>query len=121
LIRDKKAGITPKPAFIAKIRQFQKLTESAETLEKEKNQLENLLQKVKTKLLTYQDMVIHATIHNRGAWKDYTHVAYHLLYPEMVLEFTPVVGRSNQVIYLEAIEDEGYEIAVKEAVAEDEA
>ena len=115
ILEDRKRGATPKPAFVAKIKQFQKLRETIAKLQEELHTLETRRQEVKNKLLAYQDMVIHATIVNRGEWKDYTKIEYHLLYPQMTLEYTPEPGASNQKIYLRKVDEEGYEIAVKGA------
>ena len=115
ILQDQKRGIKPKPAFIAKIRQFQKLTEQLQALRGEKTTTETKLQDIKSRLLAYQEMVVHAKVINRGEWTDYTTVEFHLLYPQVKLEFTPKAGEANQMICLEKAGEEGYEIAVKKA------
>ncbi|WP_456451881.1 flagellar assembly protein A [Hydrogenimonas sp.] len=119
ILQDRKRGIKPRPAFVAKIKQFQKLGEQIAQLKEELHQKEAKLQEVKSKLLAYQDMIIHATVSNRGEWKEYTTIEYHLLYPQTTLEYTPKAGAAGQEVYLKKVggEDEGepfYEIAVKE-------
>ncbi|WP_353662585.1 flagellar assembly protein A [Hydrogenimonas sp. SS33] len=115
ILEDRKRGIKPKPAFVAKIKQFQKLRETIGKLEESLNSLKQSLEETKSRLLAYQDMVIHATVTNRGAWQDYTKIEFHLLYPLMTLEYTPTPGAENQTVYLKKVEDEGYEVAVKGA------
>ncbi|BDY11867.1 flagellar assembly protein A [Hydrogenimonas cancrithermarum] len=118
ILQETKKGIKPKPAFIAKIKQFQKLIEAIEAVRKKRDERKGQLHNIKQKLLTFQEMVVNAKIVNHGEWKDYTSVEFHLLYPQITLEYTPVPGAKNQQIYLrKAGEEDGYEIAVKEADA----
>ncbi len=116
IVHDIKSGIKPKPAFVAKVKQFQKLVEKIENIEKERRELEARLQTTKEKLLTYQDMVLRAKIVNHNEWTEYTTIEFHLLYPQIKLEFTPTPGEKNQVVYLRRSNDDepAYEIAVKE-------
>ncbi|WP_300366513.1 flagellar assembly protein A [Hydrogenimonas sp.] len=115
ILQDQKRGIKPKPAFLSKIKQFQKLKEQITAMKEEITTVETKLQDIRSRLLAYQDMVVHAKVINRGEWKEYTTVEFHLLYPQMKLEYTPKPGQSNQLIYLEKRGEEGYDIAVKEA------
>jgi chaperonin cofactor prefoldin len=119
ILQDRQRGIKPRPAFVAKIKQFQKLGEQIEKLEEEIHLKEAKLQEVKSRLLAYQDMIVHATVANRGEWKEYTTVEFHLLYPQVTLEYTPKAGESGQEIYLKKVsteeeEEPAYEIAVRE-------
>ncbi len=110
-------GIKPQPAFVAKIRQFQKLENELTEIESKIALTKRELKDVKMKLLAYQEMVINAKIVNRGEWKDYTDIEFHLLYPQTTLQYRPKPGDKNQQVYLKKIEegDEvSYEIAVKE-------
>ncbi|WP_456381523.1 flagellar assembly protein A [Hydrogenimonas sp.] len=113
ILRDQKKGIKPKPAFIGKLKQFQKLKEQIHTLEEELGGLKTKRREIQERLLSYQEMVTRAKIVNRGEWKEYTTIEFHLLYPPIKLEFTPVPGEENQEVYLEKVDDEQYEIAVK--------
>ncbi|WP_201353203.1 flagellar assembly protein A [Hydrogenimonas urashimensis] len=115
ILQDKKRCIKPRPAFIAKIKQFQKLHEEIAKAKEEIVAVENRLEEIRSRLLAYQEMIIHATVVNRGEWKEYTTVQYRLLYPQITLEYTPTPGLSNQEIYLKKIDEEHYEIAVREA------
>ncbi len=122
IVQDIKKGIKPKPAFVAKVKQFQKLVETIEGIEKKRREAEESLQASKARLLAYQEMILHAKIVNRGEWKEYTTIEFHLLYPQMKLEFTPTPGVKNQMVYLKKSgeSEEGepiYEVAVKEAEA----
>ena len=119
---DKKRGIPPKPAFVAKIKQYQKLIERIEELENEIKQVTARRDAARSKLLGYQDTVLQAKILCHGPWREYTHVAFHLLWPKSVLEYVPEAGAKNQEIYLERVNDEEdeepiYRIAVKEIEA----
>ncbi|WP_457597475.1 flagellar assembly protein A [Hydrogenimonas sp.] len=119
ILDEQKRGIKPRPAFVSKIKQFQKLKDQIEELRQKIATAEAKRQEIKSKLLAYQDMIVHATISNRGEWKEYTGVEFHLLYPEVSLEFTPEAGASNQQIYLEKLssddeEEPRYEIRVRE-------
>ncbi len=113
IMEDRKKGIKPKPAFVEKIRQFQKLQDQIATLQKELASTRELLQMTQKSLLEYQEMTVNATIVNQGKWKDYTHIEFHLLQPPMTLEYTPRPDTGPQMVYLEAVGDEGYRIAVK--------
>jgi len=66
--------------------------------------------------------MVNAKIINYGEWSDYTHIEFHLLCPQMKLEYTPKPGEKMQEVYLKKVtgpDDEvSYEIAVKEAVKE---
>ena len=119
ILQDRKRGIQPRPAFVAKIKQFQKLGEQILTLKEELHGLEAKRDEAKSRLLAYQEMIIHATVANHGEWKEYTTVEFHLLYPQVTLEYTPEAGRAGQEIYLKKVsgdeeEEPVYEIAVRE-------
>jgi len=119
ILQDRKRGIQPRPAFVAKIKQFQKLAEQIHNLREELHTLQTRREEVKSKLLAYQEMIIHATIANHDEWKEYTTVEFHLLYPQITLEYTPETGRAGQEIYLKKVsggeeEEPVYEIAVRE-------
>ncbi len=122
IVEAKRRGVKPHPAFVAKIRQYQKLENDIVEIEQEIARTRQSLKDDKRKLLAYQEMVVNATIVNRGEWKEYTAVEFHLLYPQITLEYTPTAGACNQEIYLKRIEEDGeevrYEIAVREAKAE---
>ncbi len=115
IVQDQKRGIKPRPAFIAKIKQFQKLQEDIEKRKEKIVKVENRLQDNRGRLLAYQEMVVHAKIVNLGEWKEYTTIEYHLLYPQVKLEYTPKAGVSGEDIYLKKVDEENYEIAVKKA------
>ena len=113
IVEDKRRGIPPKPAFMAKIRQFQKLAEKIADLKAEKAELVSGIEESKTLLAGYQDMMVSAVVRNKGAWKEYTLVEYHLLTPAVTLEYRPVPGAEGEEIYLEKVDDEGYVVAVR--------
>ncbi|WP_456402919.1 flagellar assembly protein A [Hydrogenimonas sp.] len=121
IVDAKRRGIKPHPAFVAKIRQYQKLENELADMDAKIVRTRQSLKDDRRKLLAYQDMVVNATIVNRGEWKEYTAVEFHLLCPQITLEYTPTPGASNQEIYLKKIEEDEevrYEIAVREAKAE---
>ncbi|WP_457592563.1 flagellar assembly protein A [Hydrogenimonas sp.] len=113
-----KKGIKPQPAFVAKIRQFQKLENDLSEMAVKIAAAKQSLKETRMKLMAYQEMVVNAKIVNRGEWREYTDIEFHLLCPQITLQYTPKPGEKNQQIYLKKIEegDEvNYEIAVKEA------
>ena len=123
IIEAKRKGQKPQPAFVAKIRQYQKLLDETSELSGKIAETERTLKEVKRKLLAYQDMVINSKIINYGEWKDYTDIEFHLLYPPKTLQFTPKAGEKSQQIYLKKVESEDseevdYEIGVKEVEKE---
>ncbi|MCF6200620.1 MAG: FapA family protein [Hydrogenimonas sp.] len=123
ILEAKRKGQKPQPAFLAKIKQYQKLLDETSDIAAEIAKAQRSLQEVKRKLLAYQEMVINSKIVNYGEWKDYTDIEFHLLYPQKTLQHTPKAGESNQLIYLKRVESEDsdevdYEIGVKEAVKE---
>ncbi len=116
-----KKGIKPQPAFVAKIRQYQKLENDVTETETKIALMKQSLKDIKMKLLTYQEMVVNAKVVNRGEWKEYTDIEFHLLYPQITLQYTPKPGEKNQQVYLKKVvegEEVSYEIAVKEAEKE---
>jgi hypothetical protein len=117
IMADQKRGMKPKPAFVMKIKQHQQLKEQIAEEKKKLQALESKLEQVHTRLTTYQDMVLHATVTNYGAWTEYTTIEFHLLYPKMKLEYVPKPGESGQTVYLKSLGDEGYVLAVREADA----
>ena len=113
ILEEKRRGIAPRPAFVAKIKQYQKLKEKIEAERGELTVLQTKLEGLESRLLAYQDMVVHAEIVNFGEWKEYTTIEFHLLQPQMKLEYIPTAGQSKQVVYL-VKNEEGYEVAVRE-------
>ncbi|BBG65795.1 hypothetical protein NNO_1092 [Hydrogenimonas sp.] len=122
ILEAKQRGVRPQPAFVAKIKQFQKLESDLLDLKAEIKAAERSLKETRMKLLAYQDMMVNAKIINYGEWSDYTHIEFHLLCPQIKLEYTPKPGDKMQEVYLKKVtgpDDEvSYEIAVKEAVKE---
>ncbi len=120
ILEAKQKGQRPQPAFVAKIKQFQKMENELTDLSAKIAQAKQTLKEVKRKLLAYQEMIVNSKIINYGEWKDYTDIEFHLLYPQITLEYTPEPGAKMQEVYLKKItgpdEETSYEIAVKEAV-----
>ena len=113
ILEEKRRGIQPKSAYVIKIRQFQKLAEKVADLKEEISKIEAELEDVRKKLTSYQTSVLRAVVRNRGAWQEYTSVVFRLLTPPMELEYRPKAGAEGEEIYLEQIEDEGFEVAVR--------
>ena len=122
ILEAKRKGIKPQPAFVAKIKQYQKMENDLTDLSQKIEQTKRTLKEIKRKLLAYQEMIINSKIVNYGEWKDYTSIEFHLLYPQITLQYTPKPGAKMQEVYLKKItgpdEETSYEIAVREAAKE---
>ena len=113
IIQAKAKGLKPQTSFVVKMKQFQQLIEKLDEKNKEYFQLNDELKLLNTKLSTYQEMVLNAKIINKGVWKDYIEIEFHLLNPPQVVSYYPKAGERNQEIYLKKIDDDFYEIATK--------
>ncbi len=122
ILEAKRKGIKPQPAFVAKIKQYQKMENDLTDLSQKIEQTKRTLKEIKRKLLAYQEMIINSKIVNYGEWKDYTSIEFHLLYPQITLQYTPKPGAKMEEVYLKKItgpdEETSYEIAVREAAKE---
>jgi len=118
IIQDKERGLKPQSSFLIKIKQFQQLSEKIDAKNLECLEINSDLKLLETKLLTYQEMVLNARIVNRGEWKDFAEVEFHLLNPPQCISYYPKAGEKDQEIYLKKIDDDFYEIATKKATEE---
>ncbi len=117
ILDDRTRGVAPKPAFVAKIKQYQKLIKKIERIKKEIETLHAERERIETKLMEYQEMVLQAKIICWGGWGEYTRIAFHLFSPERVLEYVPQTGAKHQEVYLKRLEKDGepfYKIVVKD-------
>jgi len=118
IMQDKARGLKPQSSFVIKVKQFQQLIEKINEKNREIAELNGEKKFINTKLLTYQEMVLNAKIINKGVWKDYIEIEFHLLNPPQVVSYYPKAGEGNQEIYLKKIDDDFYEIATKKATEE---
>ena len=113
IMQDKAKGLKPQSSFIVKVKQFQQLIEKINEENRKIAELNEEKKNINTKLLTYQEIVLNAKIINKGVWKDYIEIEFHLLNPLQVVSYYPKAGEGNEEIYLKKIDDDFYEIATK--------
>jgi hypothetical protein len=114
LKEDRERRIQPKSAMLTRLKQFQQLLVLLDEIDEEIRKIEHKIEEIEAKLMTYQEMVLHATVSNFGAWREYTIVEFHLLHPNIVLTYHPKTGAVGEEIFLKVDDEENYALAVRE-------
>jgi len=110
LVHYKKNGIKMPASFVSKFKQFKKIVEHLETIEKEAAVKNDKLQLLTTKTASFQDNIFDARIINRDRWVGHNEIVFKLVDPPLELMFSPPEGSPELIFAIVEAEDGEYEI-----------
>lgn len=106
LLHYKKSGVKMPESFVKKYKQFQRMQEHLQELEKNCTIKEEHLKVHSLKRVSLQDNILEAKIINRDRWVGYNEIRFRLVDPEMELVYKPQEGSKERYFSLVEV-DEG--------------
>lgn len=115
LIHYKKNNIKMPGSFVEKYKQFLKMEEHLENIQKEHKQKYDYHELLTTRIGSFQDSIFDARIINRDRWQGHNEIIFKLIDPPMEISYNPPEGSHENMFALVQDDDGNYQIqAVKE-------
>jgi len=115
LMHYKKNGIKMPGAFVNKYKNYLKVQEHLDIINKEYETKNDKLLLLTTKTASFQDNIFNARIINRDRWTEHNEIIFRLVDPPLELSFKPHEGSPDKIFGVVETADGDYQIeAVKE-------
>jgi len=110
LVHYKKNGVKMPESFVKKYKQYQHMQEHLKSITQEAAVLEDKLNLLTTRTVSFQDNIMDARVIMRGTWKGYNTIKFKLVDPPLELVYKPVENSTEHVFGLVQVGDDEYAI-----------